>query len=137
MRSFSFVFVTAVVVILLLIIWHIAPFGLSDAGNLVTGRTQFDAGHLICGTAVKHRFQFLNVSNTDCKATVLRTSCGCTSAILSSTTVVAGGELELALGWTAPQNDDLPEHGRVGEPGRLFQRGLLGQPRQRRGPGDG
>lgn len=65
------------------------------APRLVVEQPQYDFGPVIQGTSVPHVFQFTNQGDSLLQITRLRSSCGCTAALLSSRQLEPGATGEI------------------------------------------
>lgn len=65
------------------------------APELAAGKTEVDFGSVVQGTKVEHTFVFRNAGDAELVISQVRSSCGCTAALLSADRLPPGGRGEL------------------------------------------
>lgn len=73
----------------------IGKIAIAGGPELVTGKTVFDFGEVVQGTKVEHTFAFRNGGDSELVINQVRSSCGCTAALLSAERLPPGGKGEL------------------------------------------
>ena len=72
-----------------------APSALAASPHLVAEHTDFDFGEIWQGEQVGHTFLFRNTGDAPLNITKVRSSCGCTAALVSAETIAPGGSGEV------------------------------------------
>jgi hypothetical protein len=69
--------------------------GLAGSPKLVVENTDFSFGEVFQGSKVEHTFSFRNAGDAPLTIEKVRSSCGCTAALLSATLIPPGGTGEI------------------------------------------
>lgn len=79
----------------LLAVFLFSSFSPALGAELVADAPDFDFGEIVQGDKAEHTFHFRNAGDGDLVIEQVRSSCGCTAALLSATRIPSGGDGEV------------------------------------------